>query len=244
MKHSGYVIYEGPSELTGDPIVAIVTIKSKNSATGNMAQLWILAADADPVTAAQSGADESICGNCVLRPINEARCYVNLGQAPLAVYRAWRRGIYPLDLIAAEDALRGRKVRLGAYGDPAAVPVCYLEYLLNRTAGHTGYTHAWRNPALSYGQLRGIHLLCMASVESAEDALIARELGWRTFRVRTRGQESMRHEFPCLKEYSDRTCEDCMACRGSAKSTGASVVIFDHGPKARRRKFDLDQIHA
>lgn len=87
-KPNGYVIYQGPSELDGDPVVAIVTgfrIPSANAKTGaSIPQTWILRADADPITATLTGADASVCGDCKHRGHIESggnpgrSCYVNL----------------------------------------------------------------------------------------------------------------------------------------------------------------------
>jgi hypothetical protein len=44
-KVTGYVIYEGKSELTVKNIVAVITLNSSNIKTGDMASMWILNAD-------------------------------------------------------------------------------------------------------------------------------------------------------------------------------------------------------
>ena len=67
-------------------------------------------------------------------------------------------------------------VRLGTYGDPAAVPASIWSDLVAYSDGHTGYTHQWRTSP-------GLRGLCMASVDSEEEAIEAWALGWRTFRV-------------------------------------------------------------
>jgi len=113
------IVYNGPSMLDGSPIVAIVTIGSKNAKTGAMAQLWIMRADMDPVTASRTGADEAVCGTCPHRgnPTDldhgqaaQRPCYVILAQAPLIVYKAFKRGIYSMartvDAIAAVKLFR------------------------------------------------------------------------------------------------------------------------------------------
>ena len=59
----GFVMYEGPSVLDGAPIVVIATMKSGNTKTGNMVQVWIIRSDMHPVTASKVGADAAICGS-------------------------------------------------------------------------------------------------------------------------------------------------------------------------------------
>ncbi|MHC4071443.1 MAG: hypothetical protein ACYTGS_05340, partial [Planctomycetota bacterium] len=104
-KTNGFVIYKGPSELDGKPIVAIATGFAKgssNTKTGKgLIQTWILRADMSPIDAVHSGDDSSICGNCphrgrVVDGRNVDRsCYVTVFQAPLVVFKAMLRGIYP-----------------------------------------------------------------------------------------------------------------------------------------------------
>jgi hypothetical protein len=64
---NGYILYQGPSELDGEPIVCIATgfaKASQNTKTGAEIQTWILRADLNPYAATQTGADASICGAC------------------------------------------------------------------------------------------------------------------------------------------------------------------------------------
>ncbi len=90
MTANGYVLYEGPSQLDGRPIVCIVTgfrAASDNVKTGDMLQTWILLRNIDPQEATLNGSDFSVCGDCALRgvvshsasgqSINQRRaCYV------------------------------------------------------------------------------------------------------------------------------------------------------------------------
>ena len=92
----GFIMYQGQSMLDGAPIVVIATMSTSNVKTGQMVQTWILRADINPVEASQTGDDSSICGNCVHRHYNKGACYVNIGQAPNAVYKGYQRGIYPV----------------------------------------------------------------------------------------------------------------------------------------------------
>ena len=167
----GFVFYDGPSMLDGAPIIGIaVTSKSRNGKTGEMIQTYILRADIDPVTALRIGADASICGDCVHRPANGGSCYVDVPKSVLAIYAAWSRGGYHLaSPRTVGRALAGRVVRIGSYGDPAAIPAAHWRAIIRHAAGHTGYSHQWRL-ALAQG-LRGI---VMASADSAQDRDVAR----------------------------------------------------------------------
>ena len=230
---NGAVLWQGPSLIDGAPLVVIavgLANRSSNRKTGAMVQTYILRADMEPTAAVATGADVSICGDCMHRGdgTGKARtCYVNVGQGPLGVYRAFKRGIYP----AAEDIAAigsGRNVRLGTYGDPAAVPAEVWQALISRATGHTGYTHRWRHAP----QLKS---LCMASCDNAQDALLARLHGWRVFRValpshapRLPGEAIC----PASAEAGRKLkCEQCLACSGADGRRG-SVVIQAHGGTA------------
>ena len=98
-KPNGFIFYRGASVLDGAPIVGIATLSSSNIKTGpngrgNMVQTWILRADVNPMHASKNKLDASICGSCPHRHSLGGACYVNIGQAPLGIYRAFERGNY------------------------------------------------------------------------------------------------------------------------------------------------------
>jgi hypothetical protein len=242
MAQQSFVFYDGPSAIDGAPIIGIAIIKSRNAKTGNMVQTFILRADESPLDALQSGADASVCGACIHRPrvIKGKRvrtCYVDVGKSVQAVFGAWIRGAYPL-MSPAEGARRlaGRKVRLGAYGDPAAIPADHWRALLAVADGHTGYSHQWRE---AFAQ--SMRDLVMASADSESDRDIARAMGWRTFRVRTADESLGAREIVCPASDEGgnrRQCVTCMACDGAPadgadRAPKASVAIIVHGAMAR-----------
>ncbi|MFY7951243.1 MAG: hypothetical protein ACOVT5_01935 [Armatimonadaceae bacterium] len=238
---NGVILYEGPSLLDGAPVVAIATGlkgKSRNEKTGDMVQTWILRADVAPHEAIHTGEDASVCGDCPHRGrIEDGRnvgrsCYVTTFQAPLSVWKAYRRGLYPA--VSREDVatlFAGRMVRLGSYGDPAAIPVDVWQNAVARASGWTGYTHQWRTAP------RALAALCMASVETDGQARAARLQGWRTFRVRAEGQPlAPKLEFicPASAEAGMKTdCASCRACMGTESKAKASPVIIAHGAGRR-----------
>jgi hypothetical protein len=125
------IIYKGPSLLDGKPIVVIGTYSKRNSKTGAVLQTYILCDDGlDPLEASKTGADFSICGDCIMRgtPTTDPKrkqaekrtCYVNLGQGVLIVYRSYIKGIY--QPVPPRMLGYNRFVRVGTYGDPAAAP--------------------------------------------------------------------------------------------------------------------------
>jgi hypothetical protein len=230
-KPSGYVLYRGASLLDGAPIVAIAIIKSTNVKTGNMVQTYILADNGlSPLESAKSGADFAICGDCKHRRYHgEMRdCYVNIGQGANAVYKAYLKGNYPAGIQAAAEASAARMVRLGTYGDPAAVPAYIWQALISKAEGHTGYSHQWQNGKAS----ADIMALCMASADNASERAAAKLAGYRTFRVRGENEPIEAGEFICpasAEGNKRKLCGECGACDGGLNSKRADPVIIVHG---------------
>ena len=235
-KPSGYIIYRGASLLDDKPIIVVaITGKSSNSKTGDMIQTYILADNGkSPLESAKALDDVSVCGDCKHRRGLGGSCYVNLGQGPRAVMDGVIRGIYELsDGYNVSTAVLNRKIRLGTYGDPAAVPAYVWETLLRNANSHTGYTHQWQN-----GKADHVKQWCMASVDTPKEAALAKMDGWRTFRVRDAdGSLEFSHEMKCpaSAEMNKRlTCDTCMACSGGIDSKKASVTIIVHGSLKNR----------
>ena len=240
---NGFVLYRGPSVLDGAPIVVIATLSSNNVKTGpkgksNMVQTWILREDIHPIDASKAGADSSICGACPHRHSLGGACYVNIGQAPAAIWKAYQRGSYAdlSDLNSAEHAvliqhhLTGRAVRLGAYGDPAAVPFEVWQNMLAHGVTHwTGYTHQARHPNFDVRLFR----YCMASADTPKQAQKLQDRGARTFRVKTAGAQLLKGELTCKSDTEGTKCIDCGLCNG-ADSKAPSIVIDVHGSRSNR----------
>lgn len=229
MKPTGYIIYRGPSLLDGAPIVVVAVVGSGNRKTGNMVLTYILREDIRPTDAVRSGEDASICGDCKHRPSKGGACYVVVAQGPTVVFKGVQRGIYPV-AVDISDVGEGRMVRLGTYGDPAAVPSYVWRALLAQAIGHTGYTHQWRNAA----DLRD---LCMASADTPDEQNVASAQGWRTFRIRLASETLTAREFACPASEEGgkrKLCAECGACNGARRAGQASPAIIAHGNKASR----------
>lgn len=230
-KVRGVVLYDGPSVVDGAHIVVIasgLSAKSENTKTGAMVQTYIMRADQLPTDAVRNNSDVSICGSCPHRGNGNGKartCYVRVGQGPTVVYKAWKRGIYP---VATDySAFTGRIVRFGSYGDPAAVPVHIWAGIAAQAAAFTGYTHQWRTCNAEFARY------CMASADSESEAREARAAGWRTFRV-AMPCDTPRVESeaicPASKEAGNKLqCADCLACAGNSTGRRGSVVIQAHG---------------
>ncbi len=233
-KPNGVIIYQGPSKLDGQPIVVVaVGLKnnSTNTKTGAMVQTYILRADVNPMEAVKTGADASICGACPHRGDGTGKgrsCYVTLVHGPRGVFKAFENGSYPV--MAPRDAAelcKDRMVRLGTYGDPAAVPIYVWRALLAQSKGHTGYTHQWKTTAPQWSAL------VMASADTPDEMTAAQAKGYRTFRVSPVGGQAMAGlEILCpASEEAGRktTCEQCRACMGTAGKAKVSIYIPAHG---------------
>lgn len=229
-KATGFIIDRGNSPIDGQPYVAILTVKSNNRKTGNMAQVWILREDVNPVAAVQSGDDYSICGNCPHRKQEDGSrsCYVNVGQGPNSVWKAYKRGAYTEwkdSDDAIKSALKGRKIRWGAYGDPSVIHLAIVEILNSFASGHTGYTHQWRQ---DFAQaFKGTF---QASCDGFQDYLDATAHGWKTFTVvHKNAVVDYAKQCPATVENSRAKCLTCKLCDGAR----ADVFVAAHGTGAK-----------
>lgn len=233
---SGAVIWQGSSRIDNQPIVAIVTglfNPSCNPKTGPMHQTWILRQDVHPFEAIKAGSDTSNCGSCLARfdpDTGKRLCYVNpavLGQ----IYRSYLNGKYPIIKIDADSEIwfDFKPLRIGAYGDPAAIPIevwqNWLDLLKPLKIGWTGYTRRWMYP-----ENQGFKEFLMASTFNLAERDLARSLGWRTYHVLPQNAilPSGLTICPGSKEggYA-KTCRECLLCRGTA--TGKDIVTYAHG---------------
>jgi hypothetical protein len=234
----GLVIYEGPSAVDGAEVVVVVNkldADSENAKTGGLVQSFILRADIPPYDALKSGDDASVCGDCKHRPTlakgtGDPPCYVNVLWSVRAVFDAYQRGRYMRVTPAqAGRLLKNKRVRLGTYGDPGAVPLRVWTDLVAHSNGHTGYSHLWEQ-FLHPSTRKAWQRLVMASVDTGEEYALAKSLGWRTFRVAT-DQLVQPNEIRCpaSKEAGNKTtCAKCMLCGGTTTKTDKDVVIIDH----------------
>jgi len=218
-------LWEGKSLIDGKHIIVLLTglaSDSNNTKTGAMMQTWILRYDVAPHEAIKTGDDESICGQCPLRPllwkkakikISDEPCYVKTWHAPLSTWKANRDlPVTPLD--EALELIDGRMVRFGSYGDPGAVPSWVWESMAHLK--QTGYSHQWKD--------QDVASFAMASVHSVKERQQAKSKGMRTFRIISSLDEIVRDKngkpeeilCPASKEAGFRTtCSECGLCDGS-----------------------------
>ena len=227
------ILYEGPSLIDGQPIVAIATYSDKNTKTGLMFQTYILCQNIDPRDANKTGADFSICGTCPLKGIptmdpkrklaEKRKCYVRIDQGSLIVWKAYQNGSYQKTNNISELG-RGRMVRLGTYGDPAAVPSYVWHQLLEDAIGHTAYSH--QNDIIPIDKK-----IFMGSADSLEHAKKFWSDNIRTFRVIQNLDEIQENEIlcPASKEAGRKsTCAKCKLCSGTSSNSQKSIAIVQH----------------
>jgi len=225
--YKGYVLQHNVSPIDGKPFVVIMTMKTTNRKTGDMIQVWILRDDVNPVVAVATGDDITVCGNCPHRkqPDGTRSCYVNVGQAPLSIWRAYKRGSYGKLSDLTPEMLHGRKIRWGAYGDPSIVSPTLFATINEHAAGHTGYTHQWRQPWAQW--CKGIF---QASCDSFADYLDASAHGWKTFAVVAKSSPAYSGKLcPATAENSQTQCTFCSLCNGAK----ADIFVEAHGSGAK-----------
>jgi hypothetical protein len=229
----GFIMYQGSSMLDNAPIVVIATMSTSNVKTGQMVQTWILRADINPVEASQTGDDASICGNCVHRHYNKGACYVNIGQAPNAVYKGFQRGIYPVfsfddhaHYFASPENQTWRIRRSGRRSVWCNAINCRARHrsyrLYTHQADHKGFDGRYFE-------------LCQVSADTPRQAAKYQKLGAKTFRVALAGDALANGELECLADSKGLQCIDCMLCDGSTKN----IAITVHGSRSNRFKSNL-----
>lgn len=217
------LVWSGPSQWNGEPVVVIATgiHNSSNPKTGPVVQFYILPERGDPKRHVDEGTDATVCGDCIHRPSEGGDCYVSTQWAPRNLLTALRRGAVRA---APPSLFDGAYVRLGAWGDPAMVPLHVWQPIVRGAAQIVGYTQQWHNlPASEWGFL-------MASCEDEATMRHAQSTGWRTFRVLYEDDVPLDGESECLATAAHIPCIACGGCDG--RSARPSYYIRAHGTRA------------
>ena len=234
-KPAGFILYRGPSLIGTGTVTAIATLESSNIKTGNMIQVWILPDDRDPLAALQSNTNAAACGVCPLQgwfdkqrgKLVDRVCYVNVGQAPKQIYRSLKSGRYAeYDHAQHADYLRGREIRIGAYGDPAALPTSLVRYLSRIGSSWTGYSHQlfW----IDQRRAKALSRVLMASCHTPAQHAEAKRRGWRSF-VAIRPEQARPDGAVECPNYSHGVqCRDCRLCQGTSKRA-RDIYVIAHG---------------
>lgn len=231
-KVSGAVLYEGPSRINGEPIAAVMVYDSGNKKTGDIPQVWLFQPGVHPYQARVGGSDVAVCGGCILA--KNRGCYVQWTTLK-AVTESYSKGNYG-DIDHARWWFRRNSpnaVRIGAYGDPVAVPLEVWERLAELPPRPTilGYTQMWRSPLA-----KGYQKFCMASTKSPQEYADAKRLGWRSYRVALPQDTTLAQgQQWCPETLSDEdTCKGCRMCSGGVD--GPDIMVELHGAGATMKR--------
>jgi hypothetical protein len=217
------IAYEGPSSIDDTPIALILTGDSANKKTGTMIQSWIIPQKGNLL---DKDADISVCGDC---PLREGACYVTKFFAPRNIQKTYQADKY--DRLTAAS-IRHEVLRVGSWGDPAAVPADIWLRLIRLThlnKRFTGYTHQWRTCDPIFATF------CMASVETEEDMHLAHSMGYKTFRVKLKEEPKLPNETMCLSTTIGISCKQCLLCNANS----GDVVIDVHGSSKSYKHYNL-----
>jgi len=243
----GVTLRIGPSDLTGDEIATIVVLKSGNRKTGNVIQVYYIPTAQNPIQAVKSGLDTAVCGSCPLKPSESNVCYVRKFHGPGRVYDTFKNNRYPLidDLLPAlqqqvMEILASKPIRLGAWGDPAADVESSQRLAKIGGRDTLSYTHQWRT-------VPELKPFAMASVDSADEYVEAKQAGWRTYRhqsldrleyhsggrfIDIHSKEwngGYQSEILCPNTTHKIQCVDCGLCNGANGRNGKDIVVASIG---------------
>ncbi len=225
---NGYIIHEGIEHGERYAVIATGLKKaSDNRKTGKMVQIWIILKDVHPVTGVKSGLDSTtICQGC---PFASGQgCYVNVGQAPAQIWKAYNKGNYPFLNIKDYNVFEGKSVRFGAYGNPTLLPIAKVKKICSFSSGWTGYFHNWKE--LPKAKAKAYNQFFMASTETQDSYKLAKELKMRVFHV---SPEKPKDAIECLSDSHGIQCVKCQLCQGWNKKA-KSIWINPHGSTKKR----------
>lgn len=214
-----------------DGIVVNFQFETSNSKTGDLIQNNFIPFDwinSDAKISTLS--DTKVCFDCDHGKSKKATCYVRKGQSEMGLsskVRSLRKiGLDNIPELSPEleadllEAIEGRGVRFGSYGEPILLGHELVDKISKRAKFWTGYTHQWHKNAWAKDYF-------MASVETTLVDKAAKNMGWRTFFVGDSvGSENV--TCPASKEAGNKaTCETCKLCMGT-QSKAKSVKILKH----------------
>jgi hypothetical protein len=214
-----------------DGIVVNFQFETSNSKTGDLIQNNFIPFDwinSDAKISTLS--DKAVCFDCKHSKEEDATCYVRKGNSEMGLaskVRSLRKiGLDNIPELSPElendllDAIQGRGVRFGSYGEPVLLGHDLVNKISKRAKFWTGYTHQWHKNAWAKDYF-------MASVETTLVDKAAKNMGWRTFFVGDSvGSENV--TCPASKEAGNKaTCDTCKLCMGT-QSKAKSVKILKH----------------
>lgn len=206
--------------------------KTGNTKTGDLIQNYIIPAEwIESEAKISTLSDKPVCFDCPHSKDQNKTCYVRKGQSEMGLsskVRSLRKmgldNIPELSPAMEADllqAIEGRGVRFGSYGEPVILGEALIGKISKRAKFWTGYTHQWHknNWAKKY---------FMASVETETISNLAQKSGFRTFLVGNVSDGKNYVTCPASKEAGQKTtCDNCRLCMGT-QSKAKSVTIKPH----------------
>ena len=232
MQSQGIKLTDLRSRFNKAPITILINgfrSPSTNIKTGPMLQCYFVPSGHHPVEAQKTGSDASVCHTCPQRHSTGGGCYVSphgLLSLPTAIDNAALLGAN--DINTLPEVLSGRSIRIGAWGDPASVPVSVTKALVTATPHRTGYTHfPHRAPHLKH--------YVQASCDTLARSKQLQSKGWSTFRVSRAPETTMQpNEILCPHYTQGIQCIACRLCDGRS----ANVVAPIHGNRSKQYRTD------
>ena len=233
------ILYHGPAAAPYRGTVTAVLFRSlDNPKTGPTLAIAILPGTGmTAVSDRTQGEDGACCGACPFRSVaggGNGGCYVS--SVALMGYTAAARSAWQADAHGFPSAWpmrhgRPLPLRLGAYGDPAALPAHVIRSVrahAGASGAHVwGYTHGWaKRPDLAD--------MCMASVESSAGQARAVAKGWRVYRIVRDASELATTGLQECESSTGLACVDCRKCAGTGAAADNGRAIIVHGPSAKR----------
>lgn len=205
---------------------------TSNEKTGSLIQNYLIPQEwIESIEKITKLSDKAVCFDCPHGQSEEKTCYVRKGQSAMGLaskVRSMRKiGLDNIPEFSPEieadllNAIEGRGVRFGSYGEPILLGENLISKITKRAKFWTGYTHQWHknNWAKNY---------FMASVESSIVSNVAQKMGFRTFFVGQANDPKNYVTCPASKEAGKiTTCDKCKLCMGT-QSKAKSVTILPH----------------
>jgi hypothetical protein len=197
---------------------------SENAKTADMAQQYILSQLYTPAELVKLRLDALICGDC---PLKGVECYVNVA----TLTSLW---LAAKDLPVTPCPTYIKPLRLGAYGDPAFVPMASIRQSLNAGPGvWTGYTHRWHIAREGYSRWLMASIDHKSAIREGISILElkrrANDLGYRTFRILMPGDQLDKGEILCPYVTHGVQCANCGLCSGTEGRGKADIAVPLHG---------------
>ena len=198
---------------------------SNNTKTGSVIQSYML--PLAWVEQKRVGDDYGVCGSCRHSQANDGDCYVRKGSAQMGLFGTMKKypDVMTEDVTDHLGLFLGRFIRFGSYGEPVLMGENVIRSICSVASNWTGYTHVWAKPEYQWAKQ-----YFMASVDTDDEYRTAKDMGWRTFRVRQPEAALFRREISCpaSKEAGHKTtCNECALCKG-ASSKAKDVTIIKH----------------